>query len=83
MAGPLSRHGLTVCEQTELLNQVLDDNSIVENTSDEDKIQRTHKISNRKMATGSQKDHSVTFPQGSRSEDMTVDEIYEVLHCFC
>ena len=37
MAGPLSRHGLTVCKQTELLNQVLDDNSIVENTSDEDK----------------------------------------------
>jgi hypothetical protein len=36
MAGPLLRHGLTECEKTELLNQLLYDNSIVEYTSYED-----------------------------------------------
>jgi hypothetical protein len=36
MAGPLLRQGLTKCQQTELLNQILDDNSIVEYTSDKD-----------------------------------------------
>ena len=36
MAGLLLRHGLTECEQTELMNQLLVDNSILEYTSDED-----------------------------------------------
>ena len=67
MAGPLLRHGLTECEQTELFNQLLFDNSIVEYTSDEDNSKElTKSVTGRwqqtaKMAT------LLTFPQGSRS----------------
>lgn len=67
MAGPLLRHGLTACEQIELLNQLLYYNSIVEYTSDEDNsTELTKSVTGRwqqtaKMAT------VLTFPQASRS----------------
>ena len=85
MAGPLLRHGLTECEQTELLNQVLYDNRIIEYTSDDSKSKKlTHKISDRKMVTDSQNGHSADFSSRiKKCEDMTVDAIYVVLHCSC
>jgi hypothetical protein len=67
MAGPILRHGLTKCEQSELLNQLLYYNSIVECTSDEDNsTELTKSVTGRWQQTAKMA-NVLTFPQGSRS----------------
>jgi len=66
MAG-LLRHGLTKCEQTELLNQLLVDNSILEYTSDEDNSKEHTKSVTGRWQQTAKMTAVLTFPQGSRS----------------
>jgi len=67
MAGPLLRHGLTECEQTELLNQLLVDNNIMEYTSDEDNSKELTKSVTGRWRQSVKMTTLLTFPQASRS----------------
>jgi len=67
MAGPLLRHGLTECEQTELLNQLLVDNNIMEYTSDEDNSKELTKSVTGRWRQTVKMTTLLTFPQASRS----------------
>jgi len=67
MAGLLFRHGLTECEQTELLNQLLVDNTILEYTSDEDNSKELTKSVTGRWQQTAKMIALLTFPQGSRS----------------
>ena len=67
MAGPLLRHGLTECGQTELLNQLLYYNSIVEYASDEDNSTEPIKSVTGRWQQTAKMATLLTFPQGSRS----------------
>jgi hypothetical protein len=62
MAGPLLRHGLTECEQTELLNELLYDNSIVEYTSDEDNSKELTKSATGRWQQTAKMATLLTFP---------------------
>jgi hypothetical protein len=67
MAGPSLRHGLTECEQTELLNQLLVDNNIMEYTSDEDNSKELTKSVTGRWRQTVKMTTLLTFPQASRS----------------
>jgi hypothetical protein len=64
---PWQGHGLTECEQTELLNQLLYDNSIMEYTSVKDNSKELTKSVTRRWQQTAKMTTLLSFPQGSRS----------------